>query len=134
MGLWKSINMFGFLLCLVALVSSARCVTRVSQPLVRFSYMDGHFHATRYLDGDVHATGRDVTGRHVEDDAWVLVVYALRANTPWPSSSTSWPASSHHESNAGWPGEMQKGNWLGEVDTLAADLHLVGCCAEMAAE
>ena len=94
--------MFGFLLCLVALFSSARFVTRVSQPLVRFSYMDGHFHATGYLDGHVHATGWDASGRGL-------------------------PAV--HESDTAWP-QMQRKHWLGH----AADLHLVGCRGQMAAE
>ena len=64
--------MFGFRLFFVALFSTARFVTRLSQPPARFSYLEGHFHATRYLDGHVHATGWDATGRHIEEDFWVL--------------------------------------------------------------
>ena len=95
--------MFGFRLFLVALFSTARFVTRLSQPLARFSYMDGHFHATGYLDGHVHATGWDATGRGL----------------PEVSSKQSWLV---------W--EMQWKHWMGE----AADLHLVGCWGQMAAE
>ena len=90
--------------CLVfALFPNARSVVRFSQPLARFSYMDGHFHATGYLDGHVHATRADATGRGL----------------PEVSSKQRWPA---------W--EMQRKHWLGD----AADLHLVGCRGQMAAE
>ena len=54
--------------------------------------MDHPFHATGYLDGHVHATGCDVTVRHIEEDLWVLEVCALLAHPLWRSSATTWSA------------------------------------------
>ena len=93
MGVWICItNMFGFRLFCFSVFSIARLVTCFSQPLARFSYMDHPFHATGYLDGHVHATGCDVTVRHIEEDLWVLVMCALLAHPLWRSSSTTWSA------------------------------------------